>query len=258
MSKKAKRLSTLSFNMRSFSIVLQKLMLVLAVLFSVSALFTYNIYINAAANPQKAAYLITGNYYVADPIPISYSYFNAALSPDPRLYIDEASMVYGAPYIQIDYDQHSYELLWDYEVKSPLINAGCPEYISASAPDRASDPDGTRPDIGAVYYKHHHREYDFNRVNQSGIHWKSFPVIDDRSQTDDHYWNETGMFFGQYMTGAPYEHRLETVAWSYDGYRGSMSYDDYQSNWTNTDYSITQPKGFKIRFRDTNQGSIPP
>ena len=85
MSKKAKRLSTLSFNMRSFSIVLQKLMLVLAVLFSVSALFTYNIYINAAANPQKAAYLITGNYYVADPIPIFYSYFNAALSPDPRL-----------------------------------------------------------------------------------------------------------------------------------------------------------------------------
>ncbi|MDD3536540.1 MAG: T9SS type A sorting domain-containing protein [Candidatus Cloacimonetes bacterium] len=185
-------------------------------------------------------------------IPVSYSLFWSPPSTTTSLLIDPFTVLYSNPLIDYDEADCSYTMLWDQYQKSPLINAGCPEIDGIVQ----TDPDGTRPDIGAVYYKHNHREYDFNRVNQSGIHWKSFPVIDDRSQTDDHYWNETGMFFGQYMTGAPYEHRLETVAWSYATGSGNMSYENQE--WTQQEVPITQPKGFKIQLRNIGQGWVPP
>lgn len=185
-------------------------------------------------------------------IPVSYSLFWPPLSSTTSLLIDPLSVLYSDPLIDYDEADCTYTMLWDQYQKSPLINAGCPEIDGIAQ----TDPDGTRPDIGAVYYEHHHRDYDFNRVGSSGIHWKSFPVIDDRSQTNGNYWNETGMFFGQYMDGTPYSHRLETVAWSYATGSGNMSYQNQA--WMNTQYPITQPKGFKIQFRDTNQGMIPP
>jgi len=183
-------------------------------------------------------------------IPVSYSLFWSPPSTTTSLLIDPFTVLYSNPLIDYDEADCSYTMLWDQYQKSPLINAGCPEIDGIAQ----TDPDGTRPDIGAVYYKHNHREYYFNRVNQSGIHWKSFPVIDDRSQTDDHYWNETGMFFDQYMQ-VP-NHLLESVNWSYDGNPGCMDYENQE--WTQQEVPITQPKGFKIQLRNIGQGWIPP
>jgi hypothetical protein len=131
--------------------------------------------------------------------------------------------------------------LWDINVKSPTINTGCPEIDGVSQ----SDPDGTPPDIGARYYPHHHRKY-FDRTDGSGIYWLSFPVLDDKSQTNGSYWNELGNMFNEYMY-EPYQ-ALNQIHWSYDGHEGDMIYNQWTLQWLNTGHTAEQPKGYKVMF----------
>ncbi|MDD3104206.1 MAG: T9SS type A sorting domain-containing protein, partial [Candidatus Cloacimonetes bacterium] len=140
---------------------------------------------------------------------------------------------------------------WDYYVKSPCINSGC----SVINGEIQTDPDGTPPDIGAIYYPHHHRVYFPANGPQhpSGIHWLSFPVLDDRTFTNGVYWNELGFMFEAHMQGPPNNpSQLSQILWSYDGEDGKMHHDE--SNWFNTDHPATQPKGYKVKF---NTGVLP-
>lgn len=126
-------------------------------------------------------------------------------------------------------------------------------YVESEA--NAAIADGTPPDIGAMYYPHHYREYGFDRVNQSGIHWLCFPVLDDRSHIDGQRYNELGYLFQEHMI-LP-NAQLESVNWSYNGVTGPMRYDIDWNYWPHTDYQASQAKGFKIRFRD-GIGSVNP
>ncbi|MDD2360617.1 MAG: hypothetical protein PHE66_09295, partial [Syntrophaceticus schinkii] len=136
-----------------------------------------------------------------------------------------------------------YNLNWDYDQRSPLINAGCPEIDG----EPQYDPDGTPPDIGAVYYPHHSRTY-FSGVSPSNIYWMSFPVVDDRTNTNgDDYWNELGQMFSEYMLYAP-NSILNHISWSYDVIASTMQYDLDHSVWGDTYHPVTQPKGYKVQF----------
>jgi hypothetical protein len=139
----------------------------------------------------------------------------------------------------------SYSRNMESDIHSPLINAGCSEIDGVPQ----FDPDGTPPDIGAIYYPHHHHEYfpAGGQMNPSGIYWLSFPVLDDRSQTDSAYWNELGYMFADYMQGPPINpSQLEQIDWSYDTDVDKLKY--YEQNWLNTDHPATQAKGYKVKF----------
>ncbi|MFO8145601.1 MAG: FlgD immunoglobulin-like domain containing protein [Candidatus Syntrophosphaera sp.] len=136
----------------------------------------------------------------------------------------------------------SYSLLWTTSVKSPCINSGYP-----GENNELTDPDGTPPDIGCVYYPHENREY-FERHDPSGIYWLSFPVLDDRTCTDDTYWNELGYMFDDHMLGAP-NSQLNQIQWSYDGDHSTVYYDN--NIWQHSENRVNQPKGYIVQF---NQG----
>lgn len=176
----------------------------------------------------------------------AYDYY-ADAGADPStasLNLDASSISYGNAYLSVDLQNHSYTQLWDINVKSPTINTGCPEIDGVSQ----SDPDGTPPDIGARYYPHHHRKY-FDRTDGSGIYWLSFPVLDDKSQTNGNYWNELGFMFNEYMQGLPNNNsQLNQIHWSYDGHEGDMIYDQWTLQWLNTGHTAEQPKGYKVKF----------
>ena len=175
-------------------------------------------------------------------IPVSHSHFSTALSPNPSLNVDVASMVYGDPKVNIDSNTYEYSLIWDSTAKSPLINAGCPEIDG----EPQYDPDGTPPDIGAVYYPHHTKKY-FERYNPSGIYWLSFPVVDDRTNTNgDDYWNELGQMFSEHMQWPSFN--LDNIGWSYDLDAGVFKYNG--SEWDHLEHPVSQPKGYKVQFND--------
>ena len=192
-------------------------------------------------------FTITDEYYVPyeltgdSRIPVSYSHFSAGLTNTGSLNLDTASISYGDPYIEVDSQAHTYELLWDYYVKSPCINSGC----SVINGEIQTDPDGTPPDIGAIYYPHHHRVY-FDSFSPSNIYWLSFPVLDDRTNTDGVYWNELGFMFASNMI-IP-DPLLEQIRWSYDGESPIMDYHEDMLYWNNSSNRVAQPKGYKVQF----------
>ncbi len=175
-------------------------------------------------------------------IPISYSHFTQ-LTPSASLDIDSNTVHYGNAQITMTEDTDVYELLWNETVKSPLINAGCPEIDGVPQ----YDPDGTPPDIGAVYYPHHTKKY-FERHNLSGIYWLSFPVVDDRTNTNGSlYWNELGQMFEEHMLYAPNSNLID-ISWSYDTDAGVFKYNG--SEWDHLEHPVSQPKGYKVQFND--------
>ena len=127
--------------------------------------------------------------------------------------------------------------LWDETQKSPLINTGYP-----GENGELTDPDGTPPDIGCVYYPHVNRKY-FERV--APIMWLSFPVLDNRTNADGAYWNELGYMFEEHMQGAP-DSQLDQIQWSYDGYHPTMEYNS--GIWLHHDERTIQQKGYKVQF----------
>jgi len=137
----------------------------------------------------------------------------------------------------VDPDNGDYSLRWSTTEKSPCINAGYP-----GENGELTDPDGTPPDIGCVYYPHENRQY-FERVNP--IMWLSFPVLDNRSKTGDTYWNELGYMFEEHMQGAP-DSQLDQIQWSYDGDKPTMVYDS--GTWQNSSSQVIQQKGYKVQF----------
>ncbi|MCK9557414.1 MAG: T9SS type A sorting domain-containing protein [Candidatus Cloacimonadaceae bacterium] len=188
-------------------------------------------------NEYYEPYQLTGN----SRIPISFSHFSNGLTNAGSLDLDAGSVSYGNPYISVNSQTYNYELVWDHNNKSPLINTGCPEIDGVVQ----ADPDGTPPDIGARHYPHHHRKY-FDRTDGTGIYWLSFPVVDDRSQTDGTYWNELGYLFHDNMYEP--DQALIGVHWSYDTEIDKMSYDQWTLQWLNTGHTAEQPKGYKVKF----------
>jgi hypothetical protein len=180
-------------------------------------------------------------------VQIDHCFFENGYPADEEHFIvDHVTSQTGMPYIETSVDvsniEISYTLTWDANVKSPLINAGCPVIDGVIQ----TDPDGTPPDIGARYYPHHHQEY-FDTVSESNIYWLSFPVVDDKSNTNGTYWNELGYMFHDNMLGPPeLVPQLSQIHWSYDGDIAKMEY--VANNWIHTDHTAEQPKGYKVKF----------
>jgi hypothetical protein len=145
---------------------------------------------------------------------------------------------------------HDYSLIWNENQRSPLINAG---YTGIN--NDVTDPDGTPPDIGAIYYPHHHEVYNFDRSPEANIFWMSFPVVDDRTSEGEQHWNELGHIFENHMLNAPDDSQLLSASWSYYTSVNSMEY--FNGDWRETNYSALQPKGFKLKFNE-NIGEIDP
>ena len=124
-----------------------------------------------------------------------------------------------------------------------LLFSGCTEIYGVPQ----ADPDGTPPDIGAIYYPHYHREY-FGLDSPYRISWLSFPVVDDRTNTggQDH-WNELGYMFSEHMLFAP-NSQLNSIQWSYDGQNPTMEYYALTNTWLNSAERAFQPKGYKVQF----------
>jgi len=154
-----------------------------------------------------------------------------------NIVLDECTI--GDPQINLG-ENGEYTIIWNETVKSPLINAGCPEIDG----EPQYDPDGTPPDIGAVYYPHHSRTY-FSDVSPSNIYWLSFPVVDDRTNTNGSlYWNELGQMFNEYMQWPSFN--LNNISWSYDLDAATMYHQN--SIWLEEGHLVGQPKGYKVQF----------
>ncbi|GAB1367238.1 hypothetical protein MASR1M36_21090 [Candidatus Cloacimonadaceae bacterium] len=170
--------------------------------------------------------------------------------------IDYDTCDYGDPFIELDENNHTYTSIWTYTDRSPLINKG----RSVPQIGLETDPDGTPPDIGAIYYPHFNRTYDFSRSPFPGsrIFWTSFPVIDDRSHDyqSNYDYKMLGYLFKQHMLNAPDESQLLSASWSYNSDIGDMYYVG-NGNWNLPIHEVTQPQGFKLKFNE-NAGEIDP
>lgn len=165
------------------------------------------------------------------------SWFNVPQASQYGFVEDETTCISGGNPFVFDNDNNTYTLPWTEEYKSPLINTGYP-----GENGELTDPDGTPPDIGCVYYPHVNRQY-FERVNP--IMWLSFPVLDDRSNTDGTYWNELGYMFEEHMQDAP-NSQLDQIQWSYDGQSPTMQI--INGIWQHFDSRSIQQKGYKVQF----------
>jgi len=212
-------------------------------------LFTNNLFSNSYCTYLDAS--IDFN----PPIQVQNSCFVNAFTP-PSSYLLLPSCIYPPagsdpidPLIDVDDTNCTYSLIWDNNSRSPLINTGCTEINGITQ----TDPDGTPPDIGAVYYPHHHQKYSYRPSHSSNILWTSFPVVDDRSYTGEQHWNELGyMFINHILYPA---NQLVSASWSYGGDASGMKYQN--GEWFRSDYPATQPKGFKLEFNQ-NIATIDP
>jgi len=192
---------------------------------------------------------------LTEPILLENSFFQPAY-PTANMSsftIDYDTCDYGDPFIELDENNHTYTSIWTYTDRSPLINKG----RSVPQIGLETDPDGTPPDIGARYYPHFNRTYDFSRspFTGSNIFWMSFPVIDDRSHEGEQHYDMLGYLFEEQMEYAPTFNQLNSASWSYNLDFDNMHYDNVQHLWDNDDKEVTQPQGFKLKFND---GDISP
>jgi len=158
----------------------------------------------------------------------------------------QQGIVTGDPLLDIDNQNMNYSLIWDTNQKSPCINSG---YSGAN--NEITDPDGTPPDVGSVYYPHVHKVYPFFHTPQPPyIFWTSFPVVDDRTYVDNHHWNELGYLFSNHMINAP-NSTLISIERSYDQEDGKMEWDDDNEEWEQTTHQVHPQIGYKITFANT-------
>ena len=213
------------------------------------ALYQDNLYLGQSSSPFLILDLNDQviPLYGDDRIPVSYSLFSASLNADESLIMD-SNITNENPEIALDNITYTYTPIWNNEVRSPLINSGCPAINGIPQ----TDPDGTPPDIGAIYYPHHHKEYQFS---DNDIFWMSFPVIDDRSHEGEQHYDMLGYLFEEQMEYAPTFNQLNSASWSYNLDFDNMHYDNVQHLWDNDDKEVTQPQGFKLKFND---GDISP
>lgn len=98
------------------------------------------------------------------------------------------------------------------------------------------------------------RRYNFDQShNNSGIHWLSFPVLDERKHECGVQLNELRVLFGEHMLYSNLQ--LKMVLWQYNGSSGSMM--NLASYWICDDYLASQQKGFKVSFFE-DMGPIAP
>lgn len=209
------------------------------------ATFTYPVVKNNIFYGSIESVLLNGQN-LDPPLLISNSLFELGFPSDTiNFQIDSNSCFMGDPLIDFDEQDLTYSLIWTTESKSPCINAGF-----AGENNEFTDPDGTPPDIGAIYYPHYHKEYTFEPTPLLGsIFWTCFPVLDDRSVTEDVRWNELGYLFQEHIENAPLYNQLDLIQWSYaEEGAGKMYWFDEE--WHFIDYPATQPKGFKVKFNE--------
>jgi len=187
-------------------------------------------------NPVSVLY---NEYVLPEPITLTYSVCYPDVQSTTNLQIDSTTCVIADPLISYNGTANDYELFWSDQLRSPCINTGYP-----GENNELTDPDGTPPDIGCYYYPHYNQKY-FERYNPSGIYWLSFPVLDDRTCTDDTYWNELGYLFRDNMDIPP-NSVLNQIQWSYDGEDPIMQY--ISGEWHNSMNRSEQPKGYKVQF----------
>ena len=191
-------------------------------------------------------------WVITPPILLQYSCFDGVAPNNASVSIEAETCHIGDALITLDNPNLTYTLIWDTNQKSPLINTGYP-----GANNELTDPDGTPPDIGCVYYPHEAKRYDFERSISLGIYWMSFPVIDDRSYEIVNnvtvHWNELGHLFIEHMLPPP-DNQLSQIEWNYGGNPGIMKY--FGSEWQNTDYIASQQKGFKVKFNEVQPSAV--
>jgi hypothetical protein len=187
---------------------------------------------------------------LTNPIIISHSVFQNGFPGDTdNFQIDPLTCYEVDPLIVIDNENRTYTLTWTDTVKSPCINNGY-----RGADNEITDPDGTPPDIGCVYYPHVNRKY-FERSNSSGIYWTSFPVIDDRTTTNGQNWNSLGYVFAECMVGPPtHLSKVNSIDWSYGGELSSLYYQS--PYWYNTSHEISPLKGYKVQFNPGQTSTV--
>ena len=108
--------------------------------------------------------------------------------------------------------------------------------------------DSTPQDKGTVNSLRVNKVYYFPTNQREKIFWLSFPVVDDRSFTGTQHWHELGYLFQEHMELAPTHNQLISARWSYNPAAGSMIFEN--NDWWSEDYQVTQPKGFKLQFRE--------
>jgi len=202
--------------------------------------FRNNLYVYSSTQP----FVFEGNHVpsYAHTIPVSYSHFESEFPLNSYVSIDNETVTFGDPYIEIDAANHSYTLQWEEGIKSPCINTGYP-----GENYELTDLDGTPPDIGSVYYPHVAKKYTFqDRPPEPYIFWMCFPVVDNRSNpTGQQYWNELGYMFYEHMLGAPNNSQLNSILWSYNGNDGSVFFNQ---SWQNADVRSYPPIGYKVKL----------
>ena len=208
--------------------------------------FTNNLFNNCSASLVQVINGVGANIQLQHPILVDYSVVYPTFQSGNAV-LDPSTCSIADPEIEIDLSTPSYQLLWTESVKSPCINTGYP-----GENFELTDPDGTPPDIGCVYYPHHNAVYFSDRV--SLIEWLSFPVIDDRTSVNGQHWDELGYMFQTHMEGPPTSSsQLNQIQWSYRRERSTMLYDNSLQEWANITEKCIQSKGYKVQF---NQGTI--
>ena len=123
-----------------------------------------------------------------------------------------------------------YSLIWNIDMKSPCIDAGDPDYF---------DPDFTRSDMGAYYYHHELKTYQFPNDVQPlyGWKWLCFDILDRTINN-----NIVNAMLD------PIKYDLDIAYFKPIG--ENIEIIQYDGVWTNGGHEITSIIGYKFRTTD--------
>jgi hypothetical protein len=120
-----------------------------------------------------------------------------------------------------------FSLTWNETQKSPCIDAG--------DPNSATDPDGTRTDMGALYFDHETKTYTFEGPSGShdGWTWLCFDVLD--------------------PCNGSVNNQVQNL---WDGIKNNLDHGEHEnlefrwngSAWQNGEHLVISPEGYKIEM----------
>jgi len=212
--------------------------------------FTNNLYTGTSEFPFEFYNRLDGNPILitlpeGSRIPIAYSHFSNGLdATDPSIVMGNC-MSSGDPLIDYDSENHTYNLLWNESVISPLIDGGCGD----------NDPDGTPPEIGAVSaIDHDYWQYTFsNQADQDKWYWVSYPVLNNRTEDvlyADEFFKELLPVHQDWIDEewVDIPTYLQQIDWMEDGDLNSVVWNT--SNWSDNQYihNVSSPQGYKIKL----------
>jgi len=141
-----------------------------------------------------------------------------------------------------------FTLEWSSTEKSPCIDAGNPDHQYA-------DPDGTKADMGAFYYPHEVKTYDFPNANTDrGWKWLCYDILD---RTVDPY-NIAENMLDPIKDPSIFEHADCKTLGTVNEYI-EIDYDPEPppGQWTNGDHVFTSPQGYKFQTLEQCWLAIP-